>query len=110
MQVIVHFGVGMLGGLVIVLLIDRHPREEFAILMGSGFWAVLPDVNWFIREVGIEPIGAIMREFHRSIFANIFWFHQLIDRFETGNRKLEGGIGIFLVFVATIGYLLLNDW
>jgi len=110
MQVAVHFAVGMAVGLVLVLVGEFSPREEFAILMGNGFWATLPDSWWFIREYGFETSGLALRAIHRSVLSNVFWFHGILDGMETGNPRLEGAIGITLMFIVSAAYFLFNNW
>ena len=110
MQLMVHFAVGTFAGLLILVAVDLPPREEFALLIASGFWAVLPDGHWLLTELGFDRAAAAWKALHRTIWANLFWFHRFLDRHETGRNNLEAGTALALLLLAAVGYVLLNDW
>lgn len=110
MQALVHFAVGLAGGLVLLLLVDLQAREEFAVLLASGFWAIAPDFWWAFREFGYESIALRGRAVHQSPISNLFWFHWLLDQLETGNNNLEAGLALALLGVVAVGYYRYNDW
>jgi hypothetical protein len=110
MDALVHFAVGLAGGLFALLLLDWHPRREFLVTFGSGFWALIPDGHWVFRGLGFDGIAGAWLAFHRSAFADLFWFHRLLDRSETGAPKAEMAVAVAVLLVAVGVYALLNDW
>lgn len=110
MQALVHFTVGVVGALLVLSVVDRPPREEFLAMFASGFWAMVPDFHWLLREVGINAGADVWRAVHGTWVANLFWFHHLIDSLETGEEILEAAFALVLLVVAVGVYYLANDW
>lgn len=109
-QLMVHFAVGLFGGLLVLTVVDLPPRREFLLMIASGFWAAVPDGHWLVLEVGLVDVAAAWKAFHRTAWANLFWFHGIIDGLETGRNNLEAGIALAILLVVAVGYALLNDW
>jgi hypothetical protein len=76
----------------------------------SGFWAMVPDGHWLLRELGIVGPANVWRSIHQTTYANLFWFHHFIDSVETGRNNLEAGIALGILFVLVLGYYRYNDW
>ena len=110
MDALVHFAVGLSGGLLALLLVDWHPRREFLATFASGVWALVPDGHWVFRGFGFETVADAWLVFHRSAFANLCWFHRFLDESETGNPKLETGVALAVLLVAVGVYAVVNDW
>jgi hypothetical protein len=110
MDALVHFAVGLAGGLLALLLVDWPPRREFLATFVSGVWAMVPDGHWMLHELGIGAAAAAWKAAHTMSAANLFWFHRVIDRAETGRPKVETGVALFGLFVVVGLYYLGNDW
>jgi hypothetical protein len=110
MQALVHFAVGISGALVLLSFIDWPPQREFLAMFLSGIWAMIPDGHWLLREFGINGPATAWRSVHQTVFADIFWFHHLIDSMETGRNNLEAGISLLLLLTLVFGYYRYNDW
>jgi len=79
-------------------------------MFASGFWGMVPDGHWMLHEFGVDGGAALWRNFHGSVFANVCWFHGLIDAMETGRDNLEAGIALAILLVLVAGYYRFNDW
>jgi hypothetical protein len=95
---------------VILAFVDRPPRQEFLLLFFSGFWGLIPDGHWLLREFGADGVADAWKSFHRSGYADLFWFHRLIDSLETGRNNLEAGAALVVLLVLVVGYYRYNDW
>ena len=110
MQALVHFTVGVFMALLILSVLDWPVRREFLLLFASGFWAMLPDGHWLLREVGADGPAAAWLAFHRSAYADVCWFHRAIDAIETGRPNLEAAVALGLLVVLVGVYYRFNDW
>jgi len=110
MQALVHFTVGVCIALLGLTFVDRPVRKEFLMLFLSGFWALLPDGHWLLTEFGVDGLARVWKSFHRSPYADVFWFHHFIDSHETGRNNLEAGVALGVLFVLVVGYYRYNDW
>jgi hypothetical protein len=110
MQALVHFAVGLTGGLLALLLVDWHPRREFLLTFGSGFWAMIPDGHWLFRGLGMDGVATAWLAFHRSNAADVFWVHRLLDTSETGATKAELVLAVAVLLAAVGVYAVFNDW
>jgi hypothetical protein len=110
MQAIVHFTVGVFMALLALTVLDLPVRREFLLLFLSGFWAMIPDGYWLLRELGIVGPETVWRALHRSAWANVFWFHNVIDGLETGRNNLEASVSLAVLLVLVFGYYRYNDW
>jgi len=110
MQALVHFTVGVFMALLILVFVDRPAQQEFLLIFLSGFWGLIPDGHWLLREVGVDGIANAWKSFHQSSYADLFWFHRTIDSLETGRNNLEAGISLAILLVLVVGYYWYNDW
>jgi hypothetical protein len=110
MQLMVHFSVGLAGGLLVLTVVDVAPRVEFPAAFASGVRGVVPDGHWLLAEAGATGPAAVWKAAHGTAWANLFPFHGLLDHYETGRGVLEGGAALLLMLVVVAGYALLNDW
>lgn len=111
MDALVHFAVGLSGGLVALLLVDWSPRREFLAAFASGVWAMVPDGHWMLHEAGLDASAAAWKAVHQSsVLTDLFWFHRLLDRAETGRPRIEMGVALVGLSVAVGLYYLANDW
>lgn len=110
MQALVHFAVGVFAALLVLVFVDRPVEEEFLATFLSGFWGLVPDGHWLLREFGIDGPAAAWRAFHQTPYANVFWFHHLVDSLETGRENLEAGVALGILLVLVFAYYRYNDW
>ena len=110
MQAIVHFAVGLTGGLLVLVFVDWTQSREFLFTFASGVWALLPDGHWMLSAFGIDGLAAAWRSVHMTPLVNAFWFHHFLDTHETGHDNLEAGASLLLLFVVVALYYLSNDW
>lgn len=110
MDIIVHFVVGLACGLLVLLFVDWPPRREFLFVFASGLWAILPDGHWMLTAFGLDGAAAVWKSFHRTVWANLFWFHRLLDNSETGRTNLEAGASLLFLFAVVAIYYVANDW
>jgi hypothetical protein len=110
MQAVVHFTVGVFAALLGLTLLNWPVRQEFLIMFVSGFWAMIPDGHWLLREIGAVGPADAWRSFHQSPLANVFWLHHFIDSIETGRNNLKAGISLAVLLVLVFGYYRYNDW
>lgn len=110
MQALVHFTVGVFMALMLLTVIDRPVRQEFLLMFFSGFWGLVPDGHWLLRDVGIDGVAEMWKVVHQTPYANVFWFHHFIDSIETGRNNLEAGISLGVLLVLVLGYYRYNDW
>lgn len=110
MEALVHFALGLTGGLFALVFLDLHPRREFLMMFASGLWALIPDGHWVCRGLGLDSIADVWFAFHRSQFADLFWFHWTLDRGETGAPKAELAVALAMLCLSVGVYALFNDW
>jgi hypothetical protein len=110
MQAIVHFTVGLTGGLLVLLFVDWRQSREFLFTFASGVWAMVPDGHWMLSEFGIDAPAAAWKAVHGTPLVNVFWFHHFLDEHETGRNNLEAGVSLLLLFVAVGVYYVANSW
>jgi len=110
MDALVHFAVGLTGGLLVLLAVDLPPREEFALAFASGAWALVPDGHWMLSEFGFPAPAATWKGLHATPLADAFWFHRTLDLGETGRPLLEQGAALGLLSLAVAAYYVGNDW
>lgn len=110
MEAIVHFAVGLTGGLLVLLFVDWEQSREFLATFASGVWAMVPDGHWMLSEFGVDGPAAVWKSFHGTAWANLFWFHHLLDSHETGRGNLEAGVSLFALVLAVGVYYAANNW
>ena len=95
---IAHFALGVLAtALLFTVALPRAARSPTVILAG-GVWGVVPDVHWVL------PMGsALVKSFHGTVWANVFWFHQFVDIADPSNsRPLAAGIVALMLVVVPV--------
>ncbi len=110
MNAIVHFSVGLTFAMCILVLVSWPTKIKFPLIFVSGGWAMLPDGWQLIAYVGPDSLTDIGYAFHRSVFANVFWFHQVLDQKESGEPTLEMTAAVVLLLLAVVMFTTLNTW
>jgi hypothetical protein len=99
MLAVTHLAVGLAGGLLLLTpLIERWDNSTLAIL--SGIWALVPDVNVFVSQLSF---------IESSMWGNVFWFHNLLDGWETGHPEAEAMTALAFL-VLTVVFLEYHDY
>ena len=102
---IAHFAVGTMATALLLALIAPRLLRSPTVLVAGGVWGMIPDIHWVL------PRGSeLVRSFHTTPYANLFWFHHFLDASETGQENLEAGASLLLLLVAVGIYYLENDW
>ena len=96
--------------MVILLAFDWRPQIEFLLVFASGGWAMLPDGWYFLRYLGSGQLMLVGLEFHRSVFANVFWFHRILDLMESGNRRMEMAAAVIMLGTSVAMFTVFNGW
>lgn len=97
--VLAHFAIGavMTALLIEVFFRDLHYKRT-AIVFG-GIWGLIPDT------VGVIPSYAgVFQQLIGSPWANLFWFHRIMDQLEEGAGSPRVALALtgILVLVVTI--------
>jgi len=97
---ITHFAVGAAcTAVVLTLLVPRVPFQRTLVVAG-GIWGMVPDAWRFLPGTA----GGYAHEFHRLPLANVFWFHNALDRADVGDSTLLGGVLVAgLLLVTAVG-------
>ena len=110
MNAIVHFSVGLMLGMCILLRRPWAAQVKFPLIFASGVWAMIPDGWRLVGHVGLDGVALLAYRFHGSVLANVFWLHQLLDRLETGEPILEMTTAVFLLCLCVGVFTMLNTW
>ena len=79
---IAHFAVGTMATALLLALIAPHLLRSPTVLVAGGVWGMLPDIHWVL------PRGSeLVRSFHTTPYANLFWFHHYLDRVDPTNAE-----------------------
>ncbi|MBN1191816.1 MAG: hypothetical protein JXA46_18840 [Dehalococcoidales bacterium] len=99
-----HFAAGASTAFLVLNIIPPRIRRKLpdAGFVGifAGLWAMIPDVSKFTAR---------LRDFHDSIWANFFFFHRLMDIYDTRDSMLVTGLLIALMF-ALMAILWIGDF
>ena len=109
MQALVHFTAGAFMAMAVFLFVDLPPRRGFLLTFLSGFWRMGPDVQVF-RGFGVGGVADPLAAFQRTAFADLFWFHRLVDSLETGWGNLEAPVALVVLLALVAAYYRYNDW
>ena len=92
---IAHFAVGAMATALLFTLIAPRLLHSPTVLSAGGAWGMAPDVHWVL------PTGSsLVRSFHMTPWANVFWFHHYLDRIDpTDSREFAAALVVALVFV-----------
>ncbi|MFC7141319.1 hypothetical protein ACFQMA_15955 [Halosimplex aquaticum] len=82
---IAHFAVGAACTGVALTLLPRIPFQRTLVVLG-GIWAVIPDAWRFLPA----SAGGYAHDFHATAWANLFWFHNVLDRADVGDSHATG--------------------
>lgn len=110
MQALVHFAAGISAALLVLTYVDWPQPREFACTFASGLWALVPDFHWIFRELSLGGVARLWQAFHRSVFANVFWFHRAIDLVDGTPRDVEVGIALSILVPPVLAYYRYNEW
>ena len=85
---ITHFAVGAAcTAVLLTLFVPRVPFQRTFVVAG-GVWGMVPDAWRFLPSTA----GTYAHEFHTLPLANVFWFHNALDRTDVGDSTLLGGV------------------
>lgn len=91
---VTHFAVGAtLTTLLVTLLVPNVTYPRVWTLLGGG-WGMIPDIG----QVYAHPAAST---FHRSQFADLFWFHRTLDVVDVSDSALVGAVAIAALIFAT---------
>jgi predicted membrane channel-forming protein YqfA (hemolysin III family) len=99
---IAHFAVGAMATALLLALVAPRLLRSPTVLVVGGIWGMLPDVHWVL------PAGsALVRSFHMTAWANVFWFHHYLDGADPGDSPaFAAGLVVLLVVVLAFCELL----
>ena len=92
-QGITHFSVGASATALIVALGPPRPYPRTLVLLG-GVWALVPDAAKLLPH-------PLLRRFHRSVCADLFWFHRTLDRLDEDDSARVGALSLSVLVVLT---------
>lgn len=95
----VHIGVAGIVTVLVLFVLAPGFRYRAVVVAASALWAVLPDFHHVLG--GFPTLQTGWRAVHDSAFANLFWFHRVIDRSDPGDDPVRSLAmwGLFLVVV-----------
>lgn len=82
---IAHFAVGAACTGLVLTLLPPVPFQRSLVVLG-GIWAMIPDAWRFLPVTASE----YAHEFHATPWANVFWFHNVLDRADVGDSHATG--------------------
>ena len=95
-----HFAAGASTSLFVLQLlpprIRRKVRQYGFVAILAGLWAMIPDLSKFTTR---------LQSLHDSIWANLFFFHELMDRLDVSD-----GIWVSAAFVGLMIVLMITLW
>lgn len=99
---IAHFALGAAcTAVLLTLVVPSVPLQRTLVGLG-GVWAMLPDAWRFLPTTS----GAYAHELHATPWANLFWFHNVVDRADVGDSTAVAALllGVFLVVTLVSDY------
>ena len=81
--------------------IRRKGPSKWLVAIVGGLWAMFPDLAKFVD--GLEG-------FHDSLWANVCFFHQILDRIDTYDSILGGAILVGYMGVFIVSLLISDVW
>ncbi|MBN1188885.1 MAG: hypothetical protein JXA46_03960 [Dehalococcoidales bacterium] len=94
-----HFAVGAGSAFIVLNVLPPRVRRKIPdygfIGIIAGLWAMVPDLARFLPG---------MVDFHKSLFANIFFLHQIMDRLDNNDSVwISGGlIGVMVLLMVPL--------
>lgn len=98
---ITHFAVGAACTAVLLTLLPQTPFQRSLVVLGGG-WGMVPDAWRFLPASS----GQYAHEFHDMPLANLFWFHNSLDRMDVADSEATGAVllGAFLCVTVVAEY------
>jgi hypothetical protein len=96
--------IGFSAVLLILILVNKRSKYAFPSAFFCGIWAMIPDLIW-IKSIP-ENYNTIIKSLHYSLYANLFFFHRLIDLYNPDDIPDDAIIYILVGFILTIIYSL----
>lgn len=90
---ITHFAVGAVGG---ILVNQKLKGDRLVVPLISGVFAMLADADQLTNDYLLENVV-------NSGINNIFWFHGILDTYETPYPEIEGMLALS-VLIAVAWY------
>ena len=98
---IAHFAVGAMATALLLMVVAPRLLLSPTVVALGGTWAMAPDVH-HVLPVGSEAVRAI----HMSPWADVFWFHHLLDRVDpTDSVTFAAGTVLLLLVVLSASEL-----
>jgi hypothetical protein len=96
-----HYAVGASTSLAVLQMLPIKTRQKIPghwfVVMVSGIWAMLPDLNELSHHIDA---------FHNSVWSNIFFFHQWMDKVDKTDSHWVGAMFIlFMIVLALIMWI-----
>lgn len=90
-----HFALGAAAtALVVTYLLPKLPYPRTLVLLG-GAWSLLPDA------AKLFSAAPRLVAFHDSQWANAFWFHRALDRFDTADSPRTSALLVAALLLVT---------
>jgi hypothetical protein len=91
-----HFAFGAtLTALLVTFLLPRIPYPRTAVLVG-GVWAMVPDA------AKLAPASSRLVAFHDSPWADVFWLHGVLDRFDAADSPRLSALLVAVLLLVTV--------
>jgi len=94
-----HFMIGFSIILAVIILLRLKTAYGFLAAFGGGIWAMVPDVYWI--DWFPDQYIPLARELHNSNWANLFFFHKIIDLSYLDDSPTDVVIPILIGFLIT---------
>ena len=92
-----HFAFGALCATFLISYLLPDLKYSRTLIITSGIWAMLPDFHH------VAPIfEAQLRAVHYSVLSNIFWFHQVFDRADSGDSHRLAAVMLGALLLVTL--------
>lgn len=82
-----------------LILLRFRTSYGFLAAFGGGVWAMIPDIYWI--DWFPEQYIPLARELHNSVWANVFFFHKIIDLAYLDDSPTDVVIPILVGFLMT---------
>jgi hypothetical protein len=90
-----HFALGATAtALVVTYLLPKLPYPRTLVLLG-GVWSLLPDA------AKLFSAAPRLVAFHESQWANAFWFHRALDRFDAADSPRTSAVLVAVLLLVT---------
>lgn len=92
-----HFGLGagLTAGLLAGTKLHKSVKRDEGIAIVGGLWGMAPDISKIIPA---------LKTFHNSWWADLFWFHHIIDAWidPTDSYYVSSGFLLFMIIMLTV--------